>query len=363
MSKEDVQTQQDKQQQRWFEGVVWVALFGTLVLGLIMRWMLAGAVFPSWMSFRFFKHAHSHLGYFAVLFPLVWACWWKQEGFSLGKSWQLVYVLGVILSTVGFLRAGYAVDSILGSTVVLGVWLYVAWTQRALSMRREDWLSFAPLGIVLGAICIPPIAVLSRRDPGMAVLWVKTFLSLLIFLVMLPAVFSRLSFQAPPRWFWYSVSFASSCFLGIVPWPWLGVGLVGMGAWLLWALRKGGLSWDIRSAWVIWASSMILVGGRLVSYDHFLGIAGIHYTLLAPFFLSCWWIFFERFPPAWLRFPYLFFVLGMCAAIAGQSWFPHHGLWFSRASAVFGSLLVLWLVFLAGFVVRSRHESRGVVSV
>ncbi len=279
------------------------------------------------------------------------------------KGWRLFYLFGVILSTVGFLRAGYAVDSIVGSTVVLIVWLYVAWVQRALFWRREDWLSFAPLGITLGAFCIPPIALLSRRDPGMAVLWVKTFLSLLIFLVVLPAALSRMSIRAPNRWLWYAASLAASCFLGIVPWPWLGLGLVVMGGWLVWAFWGADLPWEIRGVWAVWAFAMILVGGRIVSYDHFLGIAGIHYTLLATFFLSCWWIFWEKLPPLWLRFPYLLLVFGMCGAITAQSWFPSYALWCLRASAWLGSLLVLWIVFLALWVMSSRETSLKDVSL
>jgi len=44
----------------------------TLAAGLYLRWILAGVgiAMPPWTQYPFLRHAHSHLGYYAVLLPL-----------------------------------------------------------------------------------------------------------------------------------------------------------------------------------------------------------------------------------------------------------------------------------------------------
>ena len=48
-----------------------VFLIATFALGVAMRWLLAGVAWPV-ANFSDWRHAHSHTGFFGVLFPLAW---------------------------------------------------------------------------------------------------------------------------------------------------------------------------------------------------------------------------------------------------------------------------------------------------
>lgn len=58
---------------RWRVGLL-AALLGTIGLGVWLRWALAGAV-DLLAPFGHLRHAHSHLGYYGLLFPLAWLGW------------------------------------------------------------------------------------------------------------------------------------------------------------------------------------------------------------------------------------------------------------------------------------------------
>lgn len=333
-----------------WDGVVWMALLGTLGLGVWLRGSLAGATWSqvSFSSFAFLKHAHSHLGFFGVVFPIVWACWRERDDFFLAPRWMWLYLLGVVLSTIGFIRAGYGLDAIIGSSLVLLVWLVSAWRQRRLLWERNDWLALAPLGILLGSLCIPPIALLTRRDPALAALWVKTFLSVLLFLVALPAVLDRLSLRPPPRILWLLAGVSASLFLGVGAWPILGLGLVYMAVWILWALLElPGLPLELAAMWGLWSLGAMLLGMGFIKNSHLIGIAGLHFTLLGPFLYSAWWGLWRHSPPLWLGRPYLLWVMLLSTAIVAQT-ISTRQLFLLRVSALAGALVALWMLMMGG---------------
>jgi hypothetical protein len=352
--------------------VMWLSLLGTVFLGVVLRWILAGVAMPSGVVYAFVKNAHSHLGFFGLLFPLVWVIWREREGFFLSKRWSFFYLLGIVISTVGFLRAGYKFEAILGSTMVLAVWLYAAYRGRLWVKRWRDGLALAPYGILLASLCLPPVAFLTRRAPDQALLWVRSFLSLLIFLVFLPALLERLRWKMLPYPLWLVGGVAASAFLGIAPYGWLGMGLVILGGCVLWGLRErvreafsslrgvgraaegkgeGGeriaaLPWDILVLWMAWAGGALALGMGLIPNHHLFGIASLHFTLLGVVLVTAWWSFYEQMPPSWLRYPYHAWLAWMLIAIVAQG-YSAHPMAFLRSSAVAGTLLSIWLGFLA----------------
>jgi hypothetical protein len=177
-----------------------VAAVGTLGLGLWLRWFLAGRV-PIPTDFAFLRHAHSHLGYYGLLFPAAWWAWAYVGAATPGPRLTAVYGAATLLATVGFVRAGYGPEAIVGSTIVGVAWLVSA--ARVLRPRSEAEPSGGggrraapsprPLtgmlpAVVLAEACVPPIAIFLRRDPVLAHGLVTTFLTMLLLGVVVPSV-------------------------------------------------------------------------------------------------------------------------------------------------------------------------------
>ena len=97
--------------------LVLLSLVGTLTLGVGLRWALAGVpLLPG--GFVELRHAHSHLGYYGVLFPLMWWAWRRLGQRAPGLPLLGLYAVGVVMSAVGFAREGYGRPAIIGSTIV-----------------------------------------------------------------------------------------------------------------------------------------------------------------------------------------------------------------------------------------------------
>jgi hypothetical protein len=165
-------------------------------LGAWLRFYYAGLVSlpldaPDW------RHAHSHAGVYAVLFPLTWLAW-RRVGLPVpGPRTTALYLVACGVATVTFALGGYALPSIVASTVVGAIWLFTAWSARGVVRARRDALRLAPIAIVLGTAFIPAIAVSTRRDPALANGLVHAFLSILFFLVVVPAALARLASRTP----------------------------------------------------------------------------------------------------------------------------------------------------------------------
>lgn len=339
---------------RWFYGCL-ACLAGTLLLGIALRWVFTGWTLPWGLQFKHLKHAHSHLGYYGVMFPIVWLFWRHKGSFQLHPIALVLYAIGIVMSTIGFVRAGYAIDSIIGSTLVGLVWLVSAWKQRRELLQSMSWLSSAPLGILLASCMIPPIAVYTRKDPAFALQLVQTFLSLLIFLVALPSVLKRLNMVAPWTLYWLICGISGSLFVGIVPHPVLGLGLVGMASWVFWgAFGDEDVPRDQQVMWLLWAMGLAALGLELVPNNHLIAIAGIHLTLLGPFLAGAALTLVPR-PgfPSWLRWVYITTLFVMVGAIGIQHYHPHHE--WSYVSAVSGSLLGLWITWAAIWLLRQKN--------
>ncbi|MEM6732542.1 MAG: hypothetical protein AAF658_13370, partial [Myxococcota bacterium] len=165
------------------------AALTTLALGVWMRWALTGSTrLP--FEFAHLRHAHSHLGYFALLFPLAWGGWSAAGAPVPGRAALVLYAFATCVSFVGFTLAGYGPVSIAGSTVVAIVWLWSAWPLLPRIRHLRDPLGGVPLGIVLALACVPPIAAILRSDPSLAQALVSTFLAALLFLVVVPSAFA-----------------------------------------------------------------------------------------------------------------------------------------------------------------------------
>ena len=324
-----------------------LSLLGTVALGVVLRWQLAGQ--PLWVwDFAQLRHAHMHLGYYGVLFPLLWWTLAEQDEPTPALGWTALYGMAVGLSTVGFAFQGYGPVSIAGSTAVLAVWLVGAWGLRG--QLRGRWLSGIPLAIVLASAAIPAVAVITPRDLALATSLVHAFLTLLLLGAFVPALFSRL--RLPHRRGYLVLVLGAALYLGPLPHLATAIPTVLLGLLLALLPLRAKLGLDEKALWLLSGMGLVGVGVGLLPNDPRTAVAGLHLLLLGPVLLGLGPALVPRIW-AW-RAPYAVGVLGLSAAVLWTR--PQWAAWA-------GSLVALcWLfaVVGAGLHQRSRwKESRA----
>ncbi|MCU0677236.1 MAG: hypothetical protein MUE69_31165 [Myxococcota bacterium] len=279
-------------------------------LGAWLRFFYAGLVSlpldaPDW------RHAHSHAGVYAVLFPLTWLAW-RRVGLPVpGPRTTALYLVACGVATVTFALGGYALPSIVASTVVGAIWLFTAWSARGVVRARRDALRLAPIAIVLGTAFIPAIAVSTRRDPALANGLVHAFLSILFFLVVVPAALARLASRTDAdttdadttdtdstheratsrvdlalsnaRVFG-PLGLVAALHLGPLPNLLGAIALALYGFLVAHAARRAPL-WP-RALWLAFALGGLAMLAFPSGPPHALAVAGLHFLLLGPVFVS-----------------------------------------------------------------------------
>lgn len=306
-----------------------LSLLGTLALGLSLRWALAGAALP-WGQFGPLRSAHTHLGYYGVLFPLIWAAWARVGAPAPGPRLVAAYGLAVGVATWGFAREGYALTSIVASTAVLAAWVWTATPLWARLLRR-DWLAAAAPCVWASALAIPGVAVLSARGDARAPELVQAFLTWLLLGVAAPAALASLRAPAPPGPALTLAALGAGLAIGPAPHPLSQLALALLGGIFLLAARR--LEPLLAVAWAGLGGALFLMGAGLLVETHGLAVAGLHYAVLGPVLLSLAW------PAAWRGArPVVFgLLLVFCGAIALPGWVPGGG--GMRLAALSGSAL------------------------
>ena len=327
-----------------------LALAGTLSLGLWLRWALTGRV-PLVGEFTHLRHAHSHLGYYGVLFPLAWAAWRRVGAPIPGPGVLATYAVATAVALVGFVRAGYGPEAIAASTVIGLIWL--ASVRPLLSRMRDmyDPLAVVPLGIVGALACVPPIALNLRTAPDVAQGFVATFLSGLLLAVIVP---STLATRREVR----------------IPWPALAVaalgGAVALGVSEAWPARVGLVLYGLLLARVAWAADLPVharltwgaVGSGLLAIalgwlpnSRPVAIGAIHFLVLSPVLES---LLPPRVREAARPWAWLIYHAGV-ALLAGPLVLQGvgQGAWTMLASAIGGTVVVAWWGVLGAAAYRA----------
>lgn len=315
------------------------ALALTVVIGSVLRWTLAGAGWPSVLgSWTHVRSAHSHLGYYGVLFPLVWVAWARMGLHAPGRRTLAIYALATAAACIDFARHGYAPVSIAGSTVVLGTWCLTSLPTARFLVRR-DWL--APVAPAVGLACgaIAGVAVLSARGDPLATPMVRAFLTWLLLGVVLATCLRSARAPAPPSWLHVPLVVGSGVALGPWPHPAARALLAAYGAMLVvTAVRMPGAR-AIRGAWGVLGGGFLVVALAGLGHHHLVAIAGIHFAVLGPVAASAAW------PRAWApALPVYTVAVGLFSlAIVGPLLLPWTG--WSRASAGLGTAVAaVWVL-------------------
>lgn len=334
-----------------------LALVATLVVGFLLRWLLAGRLALGW-DFGHLLHAHSHLGYYAVLFPLAWLGWRQAGATSLPARVLAVYAVATAVAFFGFVRAGYGPEAIAGSTVVGAIWLVSAWPHRVRWRTLGDPLAAVLPGVVFAMICIPPIAILLRRDPALARAFVATFLAMLLLAVIIPSALAARRLTAPwPALLVAAVFGAAS--LGIWPAAPARIGLAAYAALVAWAVWRNVLALHLRLVWLTMVLGLLAVALGALPNTRSVMIGAIHFAVLGPVLATL--------AESWLRgrLPVWAWWLSHASAAALAGPLVAQGLgtgfWTATASAIGGSCVLAWWTLVLLLTLRRSAMTRDQV--
>lgn len=257
----------------------------TVALGVLLRLAMVSVV-PLPGDFAHLRHAHSHAGYFGLLFPLVWIAWAQAGAPMISRALALVYAAATAVACIGFAMMGYRHVTIVASTLLGAVWVAAAFRARGLVRDRVAWIGVGPVFTVLACLWIAPIGIVTPKDPVLGARFAHSFLALLLFSVVLPAGLSRLGAPRLPAWLWSPLALAASLDVGALPHRVFGVALALYGVLLGWSGWRARTGLVERLAFVVFGVSSALFGLRAVELSPPLAVAGTHFAILGPALLS-----------------------------------------------------------------------------
>ena len=329
------------------------ALLGTAALGTLLRlsWTAPDFAVPLTARPDFLRHAHSHLGFYAVLFPTIWLVWqgWAPRG-RLGHAY-----CAVSFATAGlFLHSGYSIPAIVGSTLVGAGWGIFAWRAGLWRLGGDARGAVGP-AIVVALCFVPPIGVLTPRDPALAEQLVRTFLSVLLLGAGLPALLRGP--RDTPAWLWLVATLAASAGGGLHVPVARTLGYLTLAVLIIRHLR-GTFDPLLGPQWLMAAAGFVAYAAHLLPPDRGTAIAGAHFLLLGPVATT---LLFRTRPgrtpsAAWLYLMLVGVMSGVLAAM-GRGLFDELGL--QRVAAAVGAAIAcLILVFLSTSLMRRTQGSR-----
>lgn len=337
-----------------WQRVISLSLMGTMAIGVLLRWFLAGALELS-LSFPHLRHAHSHLGYFGLLFPLAWMGWSAAGVHVFGAKVLWIYLLFVGVACVGFVIGGYGPVAIAGSTVVSGFWLWSAWALRDRMRDLKNLLGAVGPGLVASLACVPPIAIYLRPDPALAQGFVSTFLAGLLFTVVVPSCLAARNVRVGP-WPLFLVSSATGAlWLGVAPNELTQVGLVLFSALLMRAGLSKNLELHLRVVWTITAAGLVVLAIGIVPNIRSVALGAIHFLVLGPILGTCASLWLPRPLPAWAWWCGHACWSLMAGSLVAQAYVADAWIW--SAAAWGGSLTMLWWVVILTWSLMTPQRS------
>ncbi len=264
--------------------LVTIGLAATMGVGTWLRWWLAGVALPV-HNFGSLRHLHTHLGYYSVLFPLMWLAWIRLVKVRL-PPWRIaVYAYATAVSAIGFAREGYGLIANIGSAVVLLIWILSAWDLRS-QLGRNSWLGSVSLAIPAGAAMVPFVAL--NTGTSRASEFVRSFLGILLLGALLPTALAWCRARPFPVWGWGSIVLVAGLSLGA--WQTAGIQAALLVVGLLLAAAGGSApqAAPIRLAWVLGGLGLFVVGHGWLPLQGPVAVAGTHFLVLGPLMLSIW---------------------------------------------------------------------------
>ena len=246
--------------------------------------MLAGAlVVPG--DFAHLRHAHSHGAVYLVVFPLCVLAWSKLGIRTVGRRVMWSYYLAAAVAIVTFSVGGYSLGSIIASTVVAVVWLWAAFLGRRVLRDRCGAVRVMPLAFVFVTSFVPPIAIVTQRDPALASALAHSFLAMLFLMVATPAALERIGARRLDARAYAPAAGLAALHLGVWPSPLAAVGLAVVGVQVGVSVWRSDVDAAHRMAWTLFAGGALGLALMGVPPYHTL-VGGLHFLLLGPLFAS-----------------------------------------------------------------------------
>jgi hypothetical protein len=322
-----------------------VALVGTMGIGVWLRWALAGGIGLA-IPFANLRHAHSHLGYFGLLFPLAWVGWRAAGARVPGRATLVTYGLCTVIACVGFAQGGYGVVAIAGSTLVAAFWLWSAGALLGRLRSLGDPLGLVPLGIVASLSCVPPIAMYLRSEPALAHGFVSTFLSGLLLVVIVPSTLAGRHISPGPWPFFLVVGCLGALHLGVAPHPITRIGLLAYAGLMLAPTLSTRLELHARAAWGLTALGLCAMALGLLPNVRPVALGATHFLILGPVLSTLAPTWLLRSPPPWAWWLGHASWGAMSGALVLQAFMPLAWTW--TAAAIGGTATLLWWSVVLG---------------
>jgi len=334
--------------------VIALALLGAITIGVWLRWSLAGA-WGLTLDFSHLRHAHSHLGYFGVLFPLAWLGWRHAGARIPGPYALMAYAICTSITCLGFAFAGYGPVAIAGSTFIAACWLWSSvWLLRNIH-DLDDPLGMVPWGILVSLLCVPPIALNLRSDPELARGFVSTFLAGLLLLVIIPSAMAGRRITVGPWPFLFTTGLLGALFLGVVEHPVARIGLLAHAGLLLTLTRATRLELHTRCAWGVVAAGLGAMATGLLPNTRPVALGAIHFLILGPVLATLAPLWLKRPPPSWMWWLGHLSWGSMSAALLAQEFVASSWTWTIAAAA--GSATALWWLLVLVYQQSARRSA------
>jgi hypothetical protein len=314
---------------------------------------MVGAI-PLTLPFHNLRHAHSHLGYFGLLFPLAWLGWGAAGVRIPGRGALWAYGVSTGITTLGFLQGGYGLVAIVGSSVVAGFWLWSALPLLPRMRDLQDLLGLVPIGIVAALVAVPPIALTLRSNPDLAHGLVSTFLSALLFLVIIPSALAGRAVKVAPWPVFLVAGAAGALFLGVAPNGVTRAAFLGFAGLMLRPALADALEPHLRAVWALVSLGLAAMALGLIPNIRPVALGATHFLILGPVLGTLAPLWLPR-PPSdrmwWLGHA----AWGaMSAGLVFQAWVTAPWTW--QLAAAGGTGTVLWW----GWVLATqRHPADG----
>jgi hypothetical protein len=309
-----------------------LALLGTVAVGVGLRWTLVGMVSLP-VPFSHLRHAHSHLGYYGLLFPLAWLGWQAAGAPLPGRLVLSAYAACTATAFIGFAVAGYGPVAITASTVIAVIWLHSVAPLVRRMVRLHDPLGAVPLGLVASLACVPPIALNLRSDPSLAAGFISTFLAGLLFVVIIPSALAARRISPGPWPLLLVAGGLAAAALGVAPSVPTRAGLVIYSGLLLAPAFAPRLASHARCVWVPVSAGLLAMAVGVLPNTRPVALGAIHFLILGPILATL--------APLWMRRP----------PSPGAWWFGH-ALWGAMSAALVAQAFVAdrwtWIAAAAG---------------
>lgn len=266
------------------------SLLVTLLMGIILRLQYSGISLDFLANYDL-RRAHSHLGFYGYLFPMIWSHL-KPQGYWVPKGhWIWLYLGSVAFAIWGFLVGGYGPLSESFSLVVLIFWITFAIRNRDLSgYRNRTWLGSLSLSIGAAAfyiLCIAGAAIAGSDDaPKLA----RGFVTVLAYGVFLPVVlesYFKVRFNA---WIWVMGVVGFSLFMADLEQSFLFAWSPFLLAVIMTMSLSRGVSressfyvWRMRIYSCVLAVSLFMLAFNIIDNTHFIAVTGVHFLILMIF--------------------------------------------------------------------------------